>query len=322
MAVANPPTPSVAFADEGDIFEPVLANVRHVPARWGESCREAGSAVSILLKDTGRGRYPNARIDATRFKYCLPTTNWPPEVCQRLIDDAKRSDCTERAVVHLFSVRQTRSLLTTHVGASREYYMGAHVVCGVNKLCVPRFVVLRRLRDQRAMIERYACPSLKRPRDDTDSVAEEARREEDLRSVFVHAVAMAMPQTHTVQLDCAAIDTMRACPNSDGRYRDAVPEREVYDVVTADIRRGQRVVWCCATPDVGRSAVFSARCRALRDVGLHRVIAVLPTGTKREAEQKFSDCCDFVDYEAVQARETRVNCASALRARLTLSLQV
>ncbi|KAK3277065.1 hypothetical protein CYMTET_14904 [Cymbomonas tetramitiformis] len=46
------------FADDGDPFEPVPANVRRVPARWGELRPEEGASAGtscILLKESYSG---------------------------------------------------------------------------------------------------------------------------------------------------------------------------------------------------------------------------------------------------------------------------
>ncbi|KAK3284214.1 hypothetical protein CYMTET_8119 [Cymbomonas tetramitiformis] len=316
------------FARNGDSFEPVPANVRRVPARWGEIHFEAGAPAGtscILLKDSGRGRYPNARIDATRFKYCLPATDTPRDVCGRLVRDAKRVDVAQRTIVHLFSVREVRGVMSEAAQTSREYYMGAHVVVGINLSSIPRFVVLQRLREQRRSLERFLCPSAKQPRGEQDaeegsaveSPAERLRRREDAaRALFLRAVAEAKPKSHTAQVDATAIDSMRACPNADSRYRDAVPEREMHDAITGDLRRGQRVTWCCAlAPDAGVRAGLMQRCRALRDVGLHRVVAVLLPITENAAEATV-DACEYVDFDASRETETQRLTALGVQARL------
>eukprot|EP00854_Cymbomonas_tetramitiformis_P001619 gene1619-2261_t len=316
------------FAHNGDPFEPVPANVRRVPARWGEVHSEAGAPAGtscILLKDTGRGRYPNARIDATRFKYCLPATDTPRDVCERLVRDAKRASVAQRTIVHLFSVREARGVMSEAAQTSREYYMGAHVVIGSNLQSVPRFVVLQRLREQRRSVERFLCPSAKRPREEQD--AKEAgegeiparklrRREDAARALFLRAVAQAKPESHTAQVDATAIDSMRACPNADSRFRDAVPEREMHEAISGDLRRGQRVTWCCAlASDAGVRAGLMRRCRALRDVGLHPAVAVLLPITKDAAEATV-DACEYVDFDASWETETRRLTALEVRARL------
>lgn len=219
-----------------------------MPRGWGEQILDAKL---IKLKDTGSGYYKNVFIDSVTFKYILPNNQTDP--VSTLIFNPKTH--LHEWTVHLFKVQH-----------GKDHFLGEyriHKKHTKTKATESNHVFLKRLRTQ---LENVYTSS-----NDGKRSKSESKHESVIKSLFPNCGIEHEPEcTSGLQRPCVIR----------GRQQAWSSDFYTVDYVTYDMKRGHRICWESKSDLKGLNDVAIDKCRALRDKGFHRVVAIVDHGEK------------------------------------------
>lgn len=237
-----------SVCDDPTAWSSIRAESDALPRLWYQEQADG----SVCLKDTGRGCFKNELLSTCRFAYELPSRPRADDqpVCARLRKEASAAEKTLE--VRLFSAAH-----------AFDHYLGEWVV----EDCVqsPNRVVLhlRRLRAQSEVLAR-AFSQKRRERSNS-----EARHRDAIQTLLPGWRVVHEPET-TLALDAPLV--------VDGRLRPFSGDSYTHDYVAASPRGCKRLCIESKASAESLDEVAKAKCRALRDQSLNRVVAFLDHG--------------------------------------------
>ena len=232
-----------ALAEHPAAWESMCVTSGCMPQAWGDLLPDRKI---IRLKDTGSGFYKNTMVDSVHFKYMLPKYSSLP-VFSKLLSPDDRDAWT----VHLFKVQH-----------GKDHFLGEYIVHERHSKATDcNYVLLRRLRNQ------------------TDHLYTSTGQERRSKSEAMHEMAIRriVPSHRVVHEPECSSGLSRPCVVA-GTLNDWASEFYTADYVSFDLHRGLRVCWESKAATADLDAVAVDKCRALRDRGYHRVVAIAGHG--------------------------------------------
>lgn len=232
-------------------WESVCVEPGLMPKGWGECIPNRNI---IQLKDTGSGYYKNVFIDSVSYKYMLPFNSSHP-VSVRILSPRKN---TSDLKIHLFKVQH-----------GKDHFLGEYVVYsrhvkGTGPSAESTHVILKRLLHQTKNLYTTSTMATHKKRSRS-----EAMHEVVIRSLFpAHGIVHEPECSSGLQRPCVI----------GGIHQSWASEFYTVDYVTYDLQRGIRICWESKFDFSSVDGVAIEKCRALRDKGYHRVVAIAGHG--------------------------------------------